>query len=152
MPHRNRQSLNAVLRSPIAGRRSSVTGRRPSVISRRSSVVSRRSAVVLSPLIILLSALAVFAQDNECSLKLADLPVAPELVGFRMGMTTEEVRARVPQVVFGRADAFEVSKTSINPDFDPRIDKASFAGLRTVSLDFLDGRITSLWLGYDGSF
>ena len=45
-----------------------------------------------------------------------------------------------------------MSKTSINPDFDPRIDKSSFAGARTVSLDFLDGRLTSLWIGYDGSF
>jgi hypothetical protein len=131
MPHHNRQSLNAVLRSTFAG---------------------RRSSVILSPLLILLSALTVFAQDNGCSLKLTDLPVAPELAGFRMGMTTEQVKARVPQVLFGRADEFEVSKTSINPDFDPRIDRASFAGLRTVSLDFLDGRVTSLWLGYDGSF
>lgn len=145
MPHHNKQSLKAVLGSPVSVRRAWV-------ICRRSSVVSRRPAVVLSPLLILISAFTVFAQNNECSLKLADLPVAPELAGFRMGMTTEEVKARVPQVVFGRADSFEVLKTSINPDFDPRIDKASFAGLRTVSLDFLDGRITSLWLGYDGSF
>jgi hypothetical protein len=69
-----------------------------------------------------------------------------------MGMTKEQVKARVPQVVFGRTDEFMVSKTSINPDFDPRIDKSSFAGVRTVSLDFIDGRITSLWLGYDSSF
>lgn len=121
---------------------------------RPSSVVGLRLSVVgaLAPLLILVSALTVFAQDEKCSVKLADLPVAPELAGFRMGMTTEQLKTRVPQVVFGRADEFEVSKTSINPDFDPRIDKASFAGLRTVSLDFLDGRLTSLWLGYDGSF
>ncbi len=67
-------------------------------------------------------------------------------------MTTEEVTKRVPQVKFGRTDEFAVSKTSINPDFDPRIDKASFTGVRTVSLDFLDGRLTSLWLGYDPTF
>jgi len=69
-----------------------------------------------------------------------------------MGMTKDQVKVRVPQVVFGRTDEFKVSKTSISPDFDPRIDKSTFAGVRTLSLDFLDDRITSLWLGYDSSF
>jgi hypothetical protein len=69
-----------------------------------------------------------------------------------MGMTKDQVKVRIPQVAFGRTDEFMVSKTSINPDFDPRIDKSAFAGVRTVSLDFLDDRITSLWLGYDSSF
>ena len=106
----------------------------------------------LAPFLILLCASIAPAQDRQCTLKLAELPDAPELHGFRMGMTKDQVKARVPQVVFGKTDAFGVSKTSINPDFDPRIDKSSFAGVRTVSLDFLDDRITSLWLGYDGSF
>ena len=30
--------------------------------------------------------------------------------------------------------------------------QASFAGARTVSMDFLDGKLTTLWIGYDGSF
>ena len=32
------------------------------------------------------------------------------------------------------------------------MDKTNLAGVRTISFDFLDGRLTSLWLGYDGSF
>lgn len=106
----------------------------------------------LIPVLILLCAGSVSAQDNQCPLKLSDLPDAPELFGFRMGMTTDQVKARVPQVVFGRTDEFVGSKTSINPDFDPRISKSTFAGVRTVSLDFLDGRLTSLWFGYDSTF
>jgi hypothetical protein len=106
----------------------------------------------LAGLLILLSALNVFAQDTQCTVKLSDLPEAPELFGFRMGMTTQQVQSRIPQVAFGRVNEFGVSKTSINPDFDPRIDKSTFAGVRTISLDFLDGRTTSLWFGYDGSF
>ena len=94
----------------------------------------------------------VSGQHAQCTLRLADLPVSGELVGFRLGMTTDQVKARAPQVVFGRKDDFAVSKTSINPDFDPRIDKSSFPGVRTVSLDFLDDRLTSLWLGYDATF
>lgn len=106
---------------------------------------------VLVALLILMSASS-RAQSNQCSLKLSELPAAPELMGFRMGMTTAEVKARVPQVILGRADEFAVLKTSINPDFDPRIDKAAFAGVRTISLDFLDDRLMSLWLGFDSSF
>jgi len=102
--------------------------------------------------LILFCALGCFAQENKCTLKLSDLPVSPELFGFHLGMTTEQAKARVPQVDFGRVDPFGVSKTSINPDFDSRIDKASLNGVRTVSLDFLDGRLTSLWFGYDSTF
>lgn len=103
-------------------------------------------------LLILLCASISPAQAGQCTLKLSQLPDAPELVGFRMGMTKDQVKVRIPQVAFGRTNEFMVSKTSINPDFDPRIDKSTFAGVRTVSLDFLDDRITSLWLGYDSSF
>jgi hypothetical protein len=106
----------------------------------------------LAPLLLLLCISTALAQDSRCTVKLADLTDAPELFGFRMGMTTEQVKARIPQVVFGRVNEFGFSKTSINPDFDPRIDKSTFAGVRTISLDFLDGRTTSLWFGYDSSF
>ena len=92
------------------------------------------------------------AQEANCAVKLSELPASAELLGFRLGMTTDEVKKRVPQVVFGRVDDFAVSKTTINPDFDTRIDKASFPGVRTVSLDFLDGQLTSLWFGYDPTF
>lgn len=92
------------------------------------------------------------AQEVQCSLKLAELPASSELLGFRLGMTTEDVQKRIPQVIFGAVDPVAVSKTTINPDFDPRIDKATFPGVRTVSLDFLDGRLTSLWFGYDPTF
>jgi hypothetical protein len=102
--------------------------------------------------LILVCAGQVCAQENKCSLKLSDLPESAELFGFRPGMTTEQVKARVPQIIFGRTNEFGVAQTSISPDFDPRFDKASFAGIRTVSLDFLDNRLTSLWLGYDDTF
>jgi hypothetical protein len=105
-----------------------------------------------APLLILFFTITCFAQEKKCTLKLADLPATPELFGFHLGMTTEQAKTRVPQMEFGLVDPFGVLKTSINPDFDPRIDKTSLNGVRTVSLDFLDGRLTSLWFGYDSSF
>jgi hypothetical protein len=96
----------------------------------------------------------VFTQtaSAQCNKRVADLPPAPELLGFRLGMTKEEIKARIPQAVFGRVDAFGVSKTTINPHFDPRIDKTKFEGVRSISLDLLDDRLTSLWIGFDETF
>lgn len=113
--------------------------------------IGRRSSVI-SLCFLLLCAATTFAQDPKCTLKLAELPNAPELFGFRMGMTHEQVKARVPRVQFGKANEFGVSKASISPDFDPEMDKTALAGVRTISFDFLDDRLTSLWLGYDGTF
>src|SRR5687767_14159001 len=101
---------------------------------------------------LLLAAGNIVAQDSQCKVKLSELPQAAELSGFRMGMTMDQVKARVPQVIFGRTDELGTSKTSINPYFDPRIDKTGFVSVRTVSLDFLDGRVTSLWIGYESTF
>jgi hypothetical protein len=74
------------------------------------------------------------------------------LLGFRLGMTKEEVKKMVPQTVFRKNDDFGVSKTTINPHFDSKIDSTKFAGVRSVSLDFLDDRLISLWIGFDETY
>jgi hypothetical protein len=104
---------------------------------------------ILFTLLILLLAQAAPAQ---CIKKAAELPAAPELSGFRLGMTKEQIKARVPQTVFGRTDPFGVSKTTINPYFDPTIDKTKFEGVRSISLDLLDERLTSIWIGFDETY
>ncbi|PWT83370.1 MAG: hypothetical protein C5B44_00740 [Acidobacteria bacterium] len=120
----------------------------PSLIGIRPHCPTRLFSILL---LFVLSGLAQ-GQQAQCSLKLSELPAAPELVGFHLGMTKEQVKLKVPQVRFGKADDFGVSKTTINPFFDPRIDTSSFEGIRSISLDFLDDRLTSLWIGYDSSF
>jgi hypothetical protein len=103
-------------------------------------------------LVLFLCTASGFAQDRKCALKLAELPDAPELFGFRPGLTTQQVKARVPRITFGKVNEFGVSKTTINPDFDPQMDKTTLAGIRSLSFDFLDNRVSSLWFGFDGSF
>ena len=88
----------------------------------------------------------------QCTKKIVEIPAAPELLGFRLGMTKEEIKTHVPQTEFGRTDHFGVSKTTINPYFDPKIDKTKFDGVRSISLDLLDQKLTSLWIGYDENF
>ena len=89
---------------------------------------------------------------GQCTQKLATLPAAPELFGFHLGMTHDQIQELVPQTVFGRADHFGVVRTTINPHFDPKIDQKKFEGVRSISLDVLDDRLASLWIGYDESF
>jgi hypothetical protein len=100
----------------------------------------------------LVSLLLAQAASAQCTKKIAELPPAPELLGFHLGMTKEQIKARVPQTVFGRADPFGVTKTTINPYFDPTIDKTKFESVRSVSLDLLDEKLTSLWIGFDETF
>src|ERR1044071_9339460 len=104
--------------------------------------------LLLSLLLLLLA----FSVSTQCTKKLSELPAAPELLGFHLVMTNDEIKARVPQTVFGRADHFGVTKTTINPYFDPTIDKTKFEGVRSISLDILDDRLTSLWIGFDDTF
>lgn len=94
---------------------------------------------------------ALTAQPSRCSLKLDQLKDAPELFGFRLGMTLDEVKARSSLIKFARPDKFGVIKTSISPHYDPQSDKAQFADVRTISFDFLDGKLVTLWIGFEES-
>lgn len=91
-------------------------------------------------------------QETLCDKKLIDLPPASELFGFRPGLTIEQVKLHVPQIQFGPVDDLGSSKTTFNPAFDPRIQTSTFPGVRSISLEFLDGRVSSIWIGYDSSF
>jgi hypothetical protein len=103
-------------------------------------------------LLVCIFTVAVLAQTVPCRASLNSLPAAPELKGFHLGMTMEQAKAHVPQIVFGPTDLLGSSKTTINPGFDPRADKSKFQDVRSISLDFLDGRLVSLWIGYDSNF
>ena len=102
--------------------------------------------------LILLVFLSGSAAAGQCTKKIAELPAAPELLGFRLGMTRDQIKTYVPQTKFGHTDGFGVAKTTINPYFDPTIDKTKFEGVRSISLDLLDDRLTSLWIGYDEGY
>jgi hypothetical protein len=95
---------------------------------------------------------AAIGQESRCVIKLAELPSAPELRGFRVGMTVEQVKARLPKLQIRPADEFGVTSVNIFPDYESGIDKTAFEGVRSISLDVLDGRVFSIWIGYDKTF
>ena len=88
----------------------------------------------------------------QCTKKISELPTAPELLGFRLGMTKEQIKAHIPQTKFGSTDHFGVSKTTINPYFDETIDKSKFGGVRSISLELVDEKLTSIWIGFDETY
>ena len=104
------------------------------------------------PLLLILLILLAQTASAQCTKKLSELPAAPELLGFQLGMTKDQIKARVPQTKFGHTDPFGVVKTTINPYFDPSIDKTKFEGVRSISLDLVDDKLTSLWIGFDETY
>src|SRR5215467_5857786 len=92
------------------------------------------------------------AQAPSCSVKLDQLGQPSELFSLRLGMSQEEVKKALPLLAFGRADALGLMRTSFNPHYDPRVDNQAFPDVRTISLDFLDGRLVTLWNGYESTF
>lgn len=102
--------------------------------------------------LLLCCTLAAAAQDAKCALKISQLTPAPELRGFHLGMTLEQFRARVPKLILRPADEFGATAINIYPEQENNIDRPSFEGIRTISLEFLDGRVVSLWVGYAPDF
>jgi hypothetical protein len=111
----------------------------------------RTSFIIL--LTLLCSAALAHAQESaKCALAPDQLSRVPELKGLRPGMTVEQVKMVVPALEMGKQDELGLSKTSFSPDFNPKVDKTAFQGVRTVSLDFLDGKLFSVWIGYNETF
>lgn len=108
--------------------------------------------LALSCTLLLICALAAAGQETKCTLKINQLESVPELRGFRLGMTLEQVRARVPKLALRPADEFGAAAINIYPEYNDKIDKATFAGIRTISLAFLDERVVMLWVGYTPDF
>src|SRR5437588_4460686 len=77
--------------------------------------ISKDNQILRLLLASLISVSIATAQQSNCSLRLDRLPDAPELRGFHMGMTYDQVKSRVPQIQFGRVDELGVSKTSTSP-------------------------------------
>ena len=102
--------------------------------------------------IILCTCFVAKPQSPTCTIKAGELKPADDLYGLRLEMTSAEVKKALPLVEFGRADRLGVMKTSFNPHFDSRVDKTAFPDVRTISLDFLDDKLATVWIGYESTF
>ncbi len=115
-------------------------------------LTSNIKSLILLMLVALCWCATARAQPATCSLKPDQLKEAPELFGFRLGMTLDQVKARSALIKLGRPDEFGVIRTSISPHYEPQFDKTLFANVRTISFDFLDGKLVTLWIGFEETF
>ncbi|HVG38794.1 MAG TPA: hypothetical protein VM870_05880 [Pyrinomonadaceae bacterium] len=92
------------------------------------------------------------AQTPACSVTAAQLPHPPELQGLYLGMSADAFKARWPKLKIVRTDDLGSSALNVFPAYEPNIDRASMPDVRTISLEFLDNKLTSLWIGFDASF
>jgi len=92
------------------------------------------------------------AQQYKCDLKLSQIKHPEEFFGFYLGMSIDRVKELVPTLKTGKSDKFGLMKTSFSPRFDPKIEKTKFQNARTVSFEFLDGKVVDLWIGYTVEF
>ena len=102
--------------------------------------------------VILGTCFTVHSQPATCSAKVDQLKPVADLYGLRIGMTTDEVKKVLPLAQFGRADRLGVMRTSFNPHFDTRVKDTEFPDVRTISLDFLDDKLATVWIGYESTF
>ena len=91
---------------------------------------------------------------QKCSLTLAQ---SPAIRGLKLGMDVEEVLRQFPDsrdephirnAVSMAGREFGVAKFSVPTR--PHASESRFAGISGLSFEFLDGRLTSLWVQYAG--
>jgi hypothetical protein len=89
----------------------------------------------------------VASQPVRCTLSPAQ---APAVGGLRLGMSTEEARALFPTLAAPPPDEFGVADAFLaGPElFEQAASKPFFAGAVSLALEFLDGKLTYIAVGY----
>ncbi len=100
--------------------------------------------VLLTTLFVLSGTAFINAQENKCTLKIEQ---APELRGFRLGMTVEQAKARFPFIRVQVDNNFEFQKYGAIRGEDLR-EAGDFKGIENLSLLFLDDKVISIDVSY----
>lgn len=77
-----------------------------------------------------------------------------ELRGFRLGMSLEVIKKRIPNLKMQSSDQFGYARVRILPGINlTRIqsDRLDLKGVSAASLDFLDNHLTDIYMLYDNS-
>ena len=77
------------------------------------------------------------------------LDQAPDIGGFRLGMTQAAVRQLAPSIVISPADDLGVSNATLTADAIGRMTTASFfEGVENIAIEFVDGRLSFIRVAY----
>ncbi|MDQ3685824.1 MAG: hypothetical protein M3430_09510 [Acidobacteriota bacterium] len=103
--------------------------------------------LLLTTLLLLSGATFINAQENKCTLKINQ---APELRGFRLGMTLEQTKGQFPFVRVQVSNKFDFHKQGWVTADDLK-ENANFKGVEGLSLTFLDDKLIEIGVNYDNS-
>jgi hypothetical protein len=107
----------------------------------------RYARVLLATLSALCFAAAAHAQQAQvCTLTAGQ---APELRGFRLGMTTEQLKARVPGILVQQQE-FGASRAVLSSVNFMNLDAAAYRGVSEIYFSFVDDRLVSFSVNYQG--
>jgi hypothetical protein len=90
-------------------------------------------------------AAAAHAQQSQvCTLNVEH---APELRGFRLGMTADQVKARVPGIQINKQEFGASFANLASVDFHS-LDAVAYRGINDISFSFLDDRLVRFTVNY----
>jgi len=99
----------------------------------------------LSIILLLIYGVGVMAQGDKCALSLGQ---SPGLVGLRLGMTEEQVRAGFKVIETEGADDFGVATLRVDAT---AVSGAESPAVRDISIELIKAKIVSIRLVYDAS-
>lgn len=108
----------------------------------------RLARIFLPTIFCLLSAASVAAQTSQqtCMLKLDE---APSLRGFRLGMTAEQVKSRLPSAAVNKGSFGHTALTVYHHQLKEL--GQDYTGVNYIELRFMDERVSSVAVEYDGN-
>jgi hypothetical protein len=92
-------------------------------------------------------AAATHAQQAQAQVCTLTVEQAPELRGFRLGMTAEQLKARVPGIQVSQRE-FGVSNAVLSSVNFRNLDAVAYKGVNEISFAFLDDRLVRLTVFY----
>ena len=100
---------------------------------------------LLTTLFVLSGTAFINAQENKCTLKIEQ---APELRGFRLGMTVEQVKARVPSIQVQLSGRFGSSFGGVDGYTLQKMNETAYKNISTISFYFFDERVRRIEVEY----
>lgn len=105
-----------------------------------------RKIFLLAALVVACASAARAQQTPACTVK---RDAAPELRGFRLGMTEAQVKTRVPAAQAVNRDPLGQGSLALQYQQLKDLDAAAYAGVGYITLLFIDDRLTSISVQYD---
>lgn len=77
-----------------------------------------------------------------------ELTQAPELRGFKLGMTLDQIKSKYPSVAIPAANEFGLTKITLSPSMMNTTQHPELSDTKSITLEAVDGRLSSIKVKY----